>query len=157
MSGPSHAFTCGLVRRLFRGVTDKGGRPYHEHCEWVAAALGDVPDDVWHAAMLHDVLEDTETTADDLRAYGYSERTISLVLALTRDWSVTYRTRIRDIAKSGDRDLIQIKLSDVLANADHSRMARVAPHVRGGLQDRYESARRALQAALDKIAGDPAP
>lgn len=145
---PMREFTTDLVRRLFVGAKDKGGHPYHEHCERVAAYLRDVSDDVWHAAMLHDVLEDTSVTAEVLHLFGYSVRTIALVRGLTRDKERgNYQSWIDDLAGSGDIDLIQIKLADNRDNSDRSRIAALPENARG-IADRYARARRALESGL---------
>ena len=47
------------------GQTDKQGQPYINHPRTVASTLEDETEKV--AALLHDVIEDTPLTADDLR------------------------------------------------------------------------------------------
>jgi (p)ppGpp synthase/HD superfamily hydrolase len=147
MGAPNLDFTRALVRRLFAGVTDKGGKPYAEHCERVERLLGpDATEDERHAALLHDVLEDTSTTADDLRAMGYSARTAYLVLRLTRlAADGTYMDYIRGIAASGDQGLIRIKLADNADNSAPERIACLPPEQRDILR-RYERARKILMA-----------
>lgn len=144
---PSREFTIDLVRRLFRGIKDKVGKPYYQHCERVAGYLGDVSDDVWHAAMLHDVLEDTRVTAEMLHLFGYSDRTITLIVGLKRHVGENYQSYIRVIAASHDADLIRIKLADNRDNSDPARIAAL-PEQERGITRRYERARRALESGL---------
>jgi (p)ppGpp synthase/HD superfamily hydrolase len=71
-----------LARWAHAGQTDKAGRPYIEHPLRVMHRLHGEHEQM--AAILHDVLEDTPTTEDDLRAADCSEPVITAVLALTK-------------------------------------------------------------------------
>ncbi len=68
------------------GQTDKAGRPYLDHPRRVAAHVAGTTDDpdAVAAAWLHDVVEDTAITLDQLRALGFPETVIDAVDALTR-------------------------------------------------------------------------
>lgn len=136
--------TREYVARLFCGNVDKGGKPYHEHCYRVEAALpANATEDEHHAALLHDVIEDTDVTDVDLSRMGYADRTVALVMALSRPKSLTYMDYIRTIAASGDPGLIAIKMAD---NADNSDPARIAalPEDERDIVRRYERARKIL-------------
>ena len=141
---PTVGQTENFVRRLFAGVTDKGGNPYAEHC--IRGMLGDegLPVDDLHAALLHDVIEDTPTTAANLRGLGYSERTVKLVERLTRPKGVPYADYVRGIAESGDAGLIAIKRADLADNSDHARLARLPEADRNRLTAKYAEARKIL-------------
>lgn len=135
-----------LADALFQGVVDKGGKPYIGHCERVTSRLPDwVSDDERCAAMLHDVIEDTPTTAADLRRFGFSDRTVALVEQLSRPAGVTYMDWIRQIKATGDRGLIAIKLADNADNSDPERIAQL-PESERSILGRYERARRILEA-----------
>lgn len=72
-----------------------GGMPYVEHPVTVAALLDEhgYPDEVISAALLHDVVEDSETTLDELREL-FGEGVAGLVGALTDDEAIeSYRER----------------------------------------------------------------
>jgi (p)ppGpp synthase/HD superfamily hydrolase len=72
-----------------------GGMPYIEHPMRVAALLDEhgFGDEVLAAALLHDVVEDSETTLDELREKFGSE-VVGLVGAMTDDESIdAYRQR----------------------------------------------------------------
>lgn len=139
-----------LMRELFDGITDKGGKPYAEHCERVEAALPAwVSDDARCAALLHDVVEDCGVTGGDLRRMGFSDRSVWLVLMLSRmSKEITYLDWIKSIASTGDAELIAIKLSDNLDNSDPARIAAL-PTEQRGIVRRYERARRILEPALE--------
>ena len=101
-----------------------------------------------HAALLHDLLEDTPHTAEDLRALGYDEAVIRRVETVTRRESerLTYQDKIGKIAGTGDIGAILIKLADNEDNADPQRV-RALPDSRA-LVRRYEEAKRTLYTAL---------
>lgn len=116
-----------------------GDLPYVNHLIHVAnevSALTDDPD-VIAAAILHDILEDTETTAQDLRDNGVSEDTITIVQFLTDPKGFKTRKERKAIiyekildAKAAEHPLIEkaclVKRTDRYCNrvcgvAEHSR------------------------------------
>src|SRR4051794_26592523 len=110
-----------LARIRHAGQVDKAGEPYIEHVERVAAAAevrarhaqqagpsGDV-DEIVQAAWLHDVVEHTPTTAEDLRAAGFAEPVIEMVRLLTNpDDGRTCAERVTALIASGNLGAILI-------------------------------------------------
>ncbi|MBS1677280.1 MAG: HD domain-containing protein [Actinobacteria bacterium] len=98
------AARSGLVARaLARAATahagqtrnGSGGLPYIEHPRMVAATLAErgYPDEILAAALLHDVVEDSDATVADLRA-EFGEEIAGLVAVLSDDESIrSYRDR----------------------------------------------------------------
>ncbi|WP_294729640.1 GTP pyrophosphokinase [uncultured Faecalibaculum sp.] len=72
------------------------------------------------AAYLHDSLEDTKLTAEDLQKLGVESSVIHLVEQLTRKPGESYQEYIDRISK--DPDASQIKLADLRHNSDLSRI-----------------------------------
>lgn len=148
---PSIDDTVAFIRRAHDGQTTKGGEPYWTHPVAVMELLPrDATDDERHAALLHDVIEDCGMTGDDLRAAGYSARTVFLVEGLSRPEGASrpsYMDWIRSIAASGDRGLIRIKLADNEHNSQPDRIAKLPPEQRD-IAKRYERSMRVLRAAL---------
>lgn len=140
--------TIEFIRRAHAGQVDKGGQPYHLHPMAVAELLPPESDeDEYLAALLHDVLEDTDATESDLRDLGYSEKTIDIVKLLTRPSGLAYLDWIRQIAASGNQGAIRVKLADNTHNSDSNRIARLRPEKRSIVQ-RYEKSMRILHDAL---------
>jgi (p)ppGpp synthase/HD superfamily hydrolase len=114
--------TLEFVKRAHAGQVDKAGRPYWWHLEAVKDGLRGLPEsgaDEWQcAALLHDVLEDTPTTAADLRSMGYSETIVKAVQTVTKSkvTGVEYLDFIRSIAASRNPMAIAIKLADLRHN-----------------------------------------
>lgn len=111
-AGAAHA---GQVR------SGSGGLPYIEHPRMVAALLArcGYPDPTLAAALLHDVVEDSDTTVADLRA-EFGAEIAALVAALSDDESIaSYRDRKDEhrarIARV-DGDALAIYAADKLSN-----------------------------------------
>ncbi|GAA4742299.1 hypothetical protein GCM10025783_12030 [Amnibacterium soli] len=133
-----------LARRIateaHRGQTDKLGVDYIEHPRRVAARLD--PLDEQAVAWLHDVLEDTEVTAEDLRAQGVDGEVVDAVQLLTRsEDEATYYAFI-----AGSPLARSVKLADIADNTDPERTARLDTTTRQRLAAKYRHARRALGA-----------
>ena len=74
-------------------------------------------------ALLHDVVEDTDRSLDDIRAQGFPERVIDALALLTHDKATPYfdcvaRVKTNPIAR-------EVKLADLEHNADLSRLDKV--------------------------------
>src|SRR3989338_10337148 len=88
----------------------------------------DDPDhDVFLAAILHDVIEDGGVTFDELRANGFSERTIELVQLCTHQLTIENKTErwvlmIAKLIESKDEDAWRIKLADLTDNLKQSHV-----------------------------------
>jgi (p)ppGpp synthase/HD superfamily hydrolase len=127
-----------LAEWYHAGQLDKQGKPYVEHPRRVAASLRTQHPTFVAAALLHDVLEDTTATVDDLRRNGIPDPVIDLVEVLTRDKdNESYETFIERVAESPRAR--QIKLADLLDNTDPTR----GP-ISDSLQKRYHAALKRL-------------
>jgi (p)ppGpp synthase/HD superfamily hydrolase len=72
------------------------------------------------SAVLHDVVEDSEITIDELRTEGYSERVLQAVDALTKRYG---ENRIEAARRAASNDIARIvKLADNAENMDLSRI-----------------------------------
>ena len=98
-----------------RGLPD----PYINHPLRVAehAALAGLDPDVVVAALLHDVVEDSSHTWDDLHAAGFSPRAIHVARLLTKWWQSDEEDAERDKAAYyarilADEDAVAVKLLD---------------------------------------------
>lgn len=73
----------------------------------------------WKAAILHDVLEDTEATYEEIESL-FGRRVADLVDGMSKPNGVKYFDYINAMAEFGDRDLILIKIADNQVNLRHS-------------------------------------
>jgi (p)ppGpp synthase/HD superfamily hydrolase len=153
--------TQSLIRELHAGQTDMSGLPFHLHPERVMKRAHDLmtwevleqlvcsPVDVLHAALLHDVVEDTPMTLECLaNQHGYSPATIEMVRLVTRPVSPrpAYMTWVRGIVASGNVGAMVVKLADNEDNTCPSRpsTAMLPP----GMVQRYERSKRVLRTGL---------
>jgi len=96
---------------------DKSGKPYIFHPLTVMSHFDDPYDQM--AAVLHDVLEDTPTTKEQLLGYGIPFEVINTVDALTRREGETVKEYYIRIKK--DERAVRIKMKDLEHNMDISR------------------------------------
>ena len=123
------------------GQLDRSGQPYILHPLRVMLAVESVHERM--AAVLHDVVEDSAITYDDLISEGFPTEVVEAVRALTR---AKGGSRI-DAAKKAVRNPIArvVKLADVADNMDMSRISNPSEkdHAR---QREYEQVREILVA-----------
>ncbi len=87
--------------------------PYIQHPAAVAKRVAEDP--VAEAiAWLHDVLEDTAMTADELRSQGIPDEVVTRVTMLTKDDGTNYEDYLAVIRK--DPIARKVKIADMLAN-----------------------------------------
>ncbi|WP_333758015.1 HD domain-containing protein [Streptomyces sp. ISBFB 2968] len=132
------------------GQVDKIGVPYIEHVRAVAAGLAPFGDELVMAGLLHDIIEDTDWTAEQLRGAGIPARVVSVVEEVTNQRGVPYEEKIRRII--GDRNATLVKISDNAHNSHPDRAAQLPEEKRARLAAKYRTARDVLWAAAD--AGD---
>ncbi|MBR6824246.1 MAG: HD domain-containing protein [Firmicutes bacterium] len=100
---------------------DKGGMPYIFHPMHLAEQMTDEASVC--TALLHDVIEDTDTTIDDLAAAGFPQEVLRAVELVTHGQEETYWHYIRDI--KANPIARAVKLADLRHNSDLSRLSRV--------------------------------
>ena len=108
-----------FAQKAHLGQVDKGGNDYFLHPLAVSGKVKDAPLKV--IALLHDVIEDTGFTADDLKSAGFSGRTISAVTALSRKKGESYDDYL--LRLSTNQDAVIVKIADLEHNADLSRIS----------------------------------
>lgn len=142
MGSPTVADADALAEQAHRGQVDKAGRPYIEHPRAVARMLAEHGDHAVMAGLLHDVVEDTTVTLDDLRDAGYPPEVVDAVDSVTRRQGETYMDMIRRAAAHPLGRLV--KLADNAHNGDEARLAVLEPAVAEFLRRRYAKARAVL-------------
>lgn len=109
-----------LAYDAHHGQVDKGGLPYIHHPLHLAEQMDDEISTC--AALLHDVVEDTDVTMADLEKQ-FPEAVTRAVRLLTREADVSYEDYIRAIRQ--DPVAVKVKLADLDHNSDHTRSAAV--------------------------------
>ena len=136
------------VRRLawiaHAGQVDKIGEPYFQHVEAVAAGLAAFGPEMEMAGLLHDVIEDTDWTGDDLREVGIPNVVVGIVEDVTMQPGVSYEEKIRRITSSLSATLV--KISDNAHNSRPDRTSQLPEEKRIRLAAKYQGARKILWA-----------
>ena len=109
-----------IAAEAFKDKTDKSGRPYILHCLWVMDGVKHLGDDVMIAAVLHDLVEDTDWTFSQLTDMGFSDKVIGILYLLTHDKNTPYDEYIKAISVS--KEATAIKLKDLEHNSNISRL-----------------------------------
>ena len=108
-----------LARQYDAGQVDRVGSPYIEHPRAVAELLAGTPESWQAAAWLHDVLEHTDATADDLLAAGVPGEVVRLVEIVSRRPGEEYLAFIERVCADGAA--VRLKIADTLHNLDPAR------------------------------------
>jgi hypothetical protein len=133
----------GIAFIAHRGKHDRSGAPYIDHPGRIAERFDPVTQTVEAAAAwLHDVLEDTSITAQELFEAGVMPQIVEVVQLLTRTPEISpdeYYARIR-------RDPIarRVKLADIDDNTARWRLRRLEYETQLRLVEKYRYARQAL-------------
>ncbi|BFV60830.1 HD domain-containing protein [Kitasatospora sp. CMC57] len=131
-----------LVAEAHAGQFDKVGVPYIEHVRAVAAGVAPFGVGLRMAGLLHDVLEDTPVTADDLLRAGVPFSVVATVRRVTRVPGVGYPEMLRQVVT--DQAATLLKIADNAHNSHPARAAALTEADRERLSERYRSARAVL-------------
>lgn len=123
------------------GQVDKAGVPYVFHPLHLAEFMEDEVSCC--AALLHDTVEDTDVTLEQLAA-EFPAEVVEAVRVLTHDPDTNYYDYVRAI--KGNPVAVKVKFADLDHNSDQSRFAGVEvpeSHL-GYFRDKYAKARAIL-------------
>ena len=109
-----------LATNAHAGQFDRGGKPYILHPLKVMHYLKTDDEELQCIALLHDVIEDTNTSWKDLEAIGCTERVLAAVKALTKMPGQTY-DEYKEIVFANE-DAMRVKLCDLRHNTDIRRL-----------------------------------
>lgn len=111
-----------LAVTLHRGQQDKSGMPYVLHPLRLMLRMSSPA--AMMAAVLHDTVEDTPLTLEQLRQEGFAEEVVSAVDALTRRADETYE---QFVERAGAHPIArQVKRADLEDNMQITRLAELA-------------------------------
>lgn len=144
-----------IARDAHAGIVDRSGTPYIKHVERVAQAA---PQWARPLAWLHDTVEDTDVTFEQLADAGLTDVQLAALQLVTRDLDsgVTYMDWIRQIAAApgeAGRMARAVKLIDVEDNISRPAASEADRQMKNG---RYARARKILVRAMQQ-AGELEP
>ncbi len=107
-----------LAVQKHKNQTDKSGNPYILHPLHIMETVE--TKDAKIVAILHDIIEDTDVTADYLLEIGLSKHIVDAVVALTRSDDEDYQEYIKNL--SSNKLAKEVKLADLEHNMDLKRL-----------------------------------
>ena len=121
-----------IAYEAHHGQVDKQGVPYIFHPIHLAEQMD--TEDSCVVALLHDVVEDTDVTFEDLAEYGFTDIQIEAIRLMTHETDPSLTTdeeRERDyleyVKKIRDNPLAKkVKLADLEHNSDVSRLSLIS-------------------------------
>lgn len=111
-----------LATRAHKGQIDKAGKPYILHPIRVAQRCNTDTERI--VALLHDVIEDTEITPNNLYSAGFSKTIVDAVLSVTRRNNESYFKFIERCSLNPIGRIV--KIHDLEDNMDITRLDSLA-------------------------------
>lgn len=110
-----------IAKKAHLGQIDKAGEDYIKHPEKVASFVNS--DEEKAVAYLHDVIEDTELTLEDLREYGFSKEVLKAIDVITKKKGQDYQTYLYSVKEN---KLVRVvKLANLRHNSDLTRLPKI--------------------------------
>lgn len=129
-----------LCFKAHKDQVDKSGMPYVFHPFHVAEQMTDEVTTI--VALLHDVVEDTDYTLEDIAAEGFGEDILKAVALMTHEDDVPY---LDYVAKLKDNPIARaVKLADLAHNSDLSRIGEIDEETKQRLE-KYKKAKAILE------------
>ena len=125
-----------LAYEAHHGQVDKGGMPYVFHPFHLAEQMDDEISTV--AALLHDVVEDTDWTLEALAAEGFPAESLEVLQLLTHPKEEPYMDYIARLQHNPIA--VKIKLADLRHNSDFTRLSAVTASQKERLRQKYTPA-----------------
>ena len=153
-----------IIPEAHNTQTDKAGLPYQMHplavatgfakiCAVVPPNKGILFESGYLAALLHDVVEDSDITLLDLRERGFNAETLIIVDALTKRDDEEYFAYINDIVNRQDRfqsTIAAVKLADLMENTSSYRDIVMGNGIQNRDSLKYSNAKNAMRKILFK-------
>lgn len=110
-----------IAKKAHLGQVDKAGEDYIKHPEKVASFVK--TDEEKAVAYLHDVIEDTELTLEDLNKYDFSKEVLEAVDIITKKRGEDYQSYLNSV--KNNKLARAVKLADLRHNSDLTRLIKV--------------------------------
>jgi (p)ppGpp synthase/HD superfamily hydrolase len=107
-----------IAAKAHNGVKDKQGEPYILHP--IRVMMGVDGESARIVGVLHDVVEDTEVTIDDIKAEGFSDEVLAALALVTHAADQSYADYV--VACKANDIARQVKLSDLRDNSSLNRL-----------------------------------
>lgn len=111
-----------IAAKAHKGQSDKAGAPYILHPLRLMMQMNS--EAAMIAAVLHDVVEDSDWTIDDLREKGFSEEVLLALECLTKQDGESYEAFIDRAGKN--KIARQVKIADLEDNMNIRRIDKIS-------------------------------
>lgn len=113
-----YLLALNIATKAHKNQVDIGGAPYINHPLKVAENVDELDEKI--VAFLHDVVEDTDMTLEQLKEAGFSSEILDAVDAMTKRDNEEYDQYLDRLTKS--KIAIKVKIADMTHNSDISRI-----------------------------------
>ena len=111
-----------MARKAHAGQKDKAGKDYINHPLWVSAHVdGGTYEKA--TALLHDVIEDTDISAQNLLDFGIPDAVVRAVESLSKEKNESYLKYIARIKKNEISR--RVKIADLKHNSQLKRLEKI--------------------------------
>lgn len=110
-----------IATEAHSGQFDKAGEDYIQHPLYVASLVSTEKEKA--VALLHDVIEDSSITKEDLLLSGIDPEVVEAVLILTKQPSDSYQSYLERV--KGNELARIVKLADLTHNSNLSRLKKI--------------------------------
>ncbi len=138
-----------FVAKYFKDKVDKGNNPYMEHLEYVSSHGRSKTEKI--IGLLHDTLEDTELTKEELLEFGFSKEIVEVIEILTRTKNKSYNEYIESIILSENESALYIKKIDMEHNMDLSRIKNIKEKDILRVENKYKPNYKKICKALKRM------
>lgn len=131
-----------IAYRAHKDQFDKAGIPYIFHPYHLAEQMEDEISAC--VALLHDVVEDTEITFEELKSLGIPDDIINILRLLTHEADIPYMEYVQRIKDNGNVIAKTVKLADLRHNSDLTRFSVVDAKDLDRIE-KYKAAKKLLE------------
>lgn len=138
-----------IAYEAHKNQVDKSGLPYIYHPLHLAEQM-ETEDEIC-VALLHDVIEDTDTSLEQIEEMGFNQDIIYALRLMTHDDSIPYMDYIKRIKRRSDLAK-KVKLADLTHNSDLSRLDSIGEKDKKRVE-KYNKAKLLLSLENSRIYG----
>lgn len=124
MTHPTLSDTYELIKKHHIKLDKTGDIPYFWHLTRVMLRINTLDENVLHIALLHDIVEDTAITLNDLKKMGYNDKIIEGVRWCSRNEfnDLSFIEWMTKFGKEAPVEAVLVKISDISDNLGFERM-----------------------------------
>lgn len=124
MTHPTLIDTFNLIKKHHVKLDKTGDIPYFWHLTRVMLRINTTDENVLHIALLHDIVEDTDITLEDLKKMGYNDKVIEGVRWCSRNEfnELSFIQWMTKFGQEAPSEAVLVKIADISDNLGFERM-----------------------------------